>query len=61
MSVKRVVVSADLDTGAIAVDLTGFKGKGCADVARCFEGLGDVKKSVKKPEYKQETVNLIRK
>jgi hypothetical protein len=58
---KEVTVKLDNTTGAFSVDRTGFKGKGCDAVLKVFEGLGDVTSDKKKPEYRQETVNLIHK
>lgn len=39
-------------SGKFSVDLTGFEGKGCADVQAAFDELGTITKEVKKPEYK---------
>lgn len=61
MAQRKVKVVLNTDTCEFSVDLTGFQGKGCADVSRMFENLGQVTKSQKKPEFKQETINLIRK
>lgn len=61
MAARKVKVELNTETCEFSVDLTGFNGKGCADVTRPFEGLGTVTKAIKKPEYKQETCNVIRK
>lgn len=61
MAVRKVTVTLDTETAQFSVDLTGFKGKGCADVVKMFDNLGNVTKAVNKPEYKQETLNHIRK
>lgn len=58
---KLVTILLDEETGQFSVDLTGFHGKGCADVIKMFDGLGEKTKDIKKPEYKQETCNLQRK
>ena len=58
---KLVTVTIDPETGGFTVDLTGFQGKGCADVARAFDALGDKVKDIKKPEFKQETINRVHK
>ena len=48
---KLVTIELDEETGNFSVDLTGFQGKGCADVVKAFETLGTVTTSHKKPEY----------
>lgn len=55
---KLVTVKLNMTDASFSVDRTGFKGKGCDAVLKLFEGLGDVTSDKKKPEYKQETVNL---
>lgn len=58
---KLVTVTIDQETGDFSVDLTGFHGNGCADVAEAFAELGMVTKDVKKPEFKAKQVNTVRK
>ena len=50
MAEKIVTVEID-ENGDTSVDLTGFKGKGCAAVAAAFDGLGKVKHEHKKTEF----------
>ena len=57
---KLVTVTLDENTGSFSVDLTGFHGKGCADVVKAFEELGKTTKSIKKPEYNQTTANTVK-
>lgn len=52
---KMVTVEIDESTAEFSVDLTGFHGKGCAEITKAFESLGRVKKSIKKPEYLEKT------
>jgi hypothetical protein len=61
MATKLITVTIDLETTESTVDLTGFHGKGCAEVMKAFDGLGKVSKDDKKPEFKQETCNIVRK
>lgn len=59
---KLITVDLEQDgTGEFSVDLTGFQGKGCADVQAAFAELGKVTKDIKKPEYKQTTCSTQRK
>lgn len=58
---KLVTIEIDQTTGEFSVDLTGFHGKGCGDIVKMFDGLGTKTKGITKPEYKQETINLVRK
>lgn len=59
---KLVTVDLELNgTGEFSVDLIGFQGKGCADVQAAFAELGKVTKDIKKPEFKQTTLNVCRK
>lgn len=52
---RLVELEIDQATGDFTLDLTGFKGKGCKDVAKAFESLGKVTKDVTKPEAYQVT------
>ena len=46
------LVTVEIDTnGNVYVDLVGFKGKGCKEVANAFNSLGKVNKEETKPEY----------
>lgn len=54
---KTVNIEID-EQGNFSVDLTGFHGRGCSEVAKAFESLGTVTKSAKKPEWNQVTTNL---
>ena len=50
MKVKTVVIEID-EQGNSTIDLDGFHGKGCADVAKYFHGGGVVKTSRTKPDF----------
>ena len=55
MKEKRVVIEID-EKGNSTIDLEGFRGKGCADVATGFQGHDVVKTSRTKADfYIQET------
>ena len=57
MKEKTVVIEID-EQGNSTIDLDGFQGKGCADVAKDFQGHDVVKSSRTKPEfYVQETAS----
>lgn len=58
---KIITVSIDEQTGDFSIDLTGFHGKGCADVMKAFDGLGKTTKTVKKTEYNESTTNTVTK
>lgn len=46
------IVTIDIDeSGNSSIDLEGFQGKGCADVAKAFQGSDKVVRSEKKREY----------
>jgi hypothetical protein len=49
---KTVTVEIDAD-GNFTVDMAGFQGKGCKDVAKAFDAAGKVTKETLKPEYHQ--------
>lgn len=55
MKEKRIVIEID-EQGNCSLDLEGFHGKGCADVAKDFQG-GDIVKNVRNKQefYIQET------
>jgi hypothetical protein len=50
MKEKTVIIEID-EQGNSSIDLEGFHGKGCADVARDFQGGDAVKSLRKKPEF----------
>ena len=54
---KTIKIVLDLETQEASVDLEGFHGIGCGAITKAFEELGEVQKSVKKPEWttKQKT------
>ena len=56
MNEKRIVIEID-EQGNCSIDLEGFHGKGCADVAKDFQG-NDVVKNVRNKQdfYIQGTV-----
>jgi hypothetical protein len=56
MSEKIITVEID-DKGDFSLDLEGFKGKGCKDIAKLFEQMGKVKSEVIKTDYNQEQPN----
>lgn len=57
MKEKKIVIEID-EQGNCSMDLEGFHGKGCSDVAKAFQG-SDVIKSVrnKREFYIQETAS----
>jgi hypothetical protein len=55
MKKKTVIIEID-EQGNSSIDLTGFQGKGCADVAKDFQGQDAVKSLRNKPElYIEQT------
>jgi hypothetical protein len=50
MKEKTVIIEID-EQGNTSVDLEGFRGKGCADVAKAFQGNDQVKSVRHKPEF----------
>ena len=50
MAEKIVTIEID-ESGNSSIDLEGFQGKGCADVAKAFQGGDKVFRSEKKREY----------
>jgi hypothetical protein len=54
MSEKTITIEID-EQGNSSIDLAGFQGKGCADVAKAFQGADTVTKSEKKREFHVET------
>lgn len=58
MAEKIVTIEID-ERGESSIDLEGFQGKGCADVAKTFQGSDTVTRSVKKREYHVEPSRLV--
>jgi hypothetical protein len=57
MNEKTVVIEID-EQGNSTIDLDGFQGKGCADVAKALQGQDVVKTSRTKADfYIQETAD----
>lgn len=54
MAEKVVTIEID-EHGESSIDLEGFQGKGCSDVAGAFQGKDTVTSSVKKREYHVES------
>jgi hypothetical protein len=56
MNEKTIVIEID-EQGDCSIDLQGFHGKGCTEVAKDFQGGDDVKRVRNKPEFyvQQET------
>ena len=50
MQEKLIIIEID-EQGNSTIDLDGFQGKGCADVAKDFHGGDVVKTSRLKPEF----------
>ena len=50
MKEKMVIIEID-EQGNASMDLDGFRGKGCADVAKAFQGSDRVKSVRNKPEF----------
>jgi len=59
---KTVTIEID-EAGESSIDLVGFQGKGCADVAKAFQGSDAVTHSEKKREFDvyEKLTNIIRK
>jgi hypothetical protein len=49
---KLIKVTID-EKGDASIDLTGFHGKGCAEVSKVFEKLGAVQESRNKTEFNE--------
>ena len=47
---KTVIIEID-EQGNSSIDLEGFHGKGCSDVAKDFQGQDALKSLRKKPEF----------
>jgi hypothetical protein len=55
MSEKTITIEID-EQGNSSLDLQGFQGKGCGDVAKALQGTDRVTKSEKKREFHVESV-----
>ncbi len=58
MAEKIVTIEID-ERGVSSLDLEGFQGKGCAEVAKAFQGNDTVTRSVKKREYHVEPPRVV--
>lgn len=54
MKQKTIAVEID-EKGNSSLDLAGFEGKGCGDVAKAFQGSDIVTRSEKKREFHTAT------
>ena len=59
MAEKIVTIAID-ESGNSSIDLEGCQGKGCADVAKAFQGGDSVIRSKKKREYHALVAPLVR-
>lgn len=60
MGEKIVTIEID-EKGESSIDLEGFHGKGCGDVAAAFQGLDSVTRSVTKREFRVEVARPVTK
>ena len=56
MADKIITVEID-DKGDFSLDLEGFKGKGCKELAKAFEAMGKVKSETIKSDFHKEQPN----
>jgi hypothetical protein len=54
---KTVTIEID-EAGESSIDLVGFQGKGCADVAKAFQGSDAVTRTEKKRDFKVEAPQI---
>jgi hypothetical protein len=54
MPERIIEMEIDNATGDFELKLSGFKGKGCKDVAKAFEKLGTVKAEETTTEYHEQ-------
>jgi hypothetical protein len=54
MAEKLITLEIEDATGKFELKTTGFKGKGCKDVAKHFEKLGTVESETHTPEYYEQ-------
>jgi hypothetical protein len=47
-----------MEAGKSSIDLAGFQGKGCAEVAKAFQGNDAVTRSEKKREFQVEAAQI---
>ena len=59
MAEKIVTIEID-ESGNSSIDLEGFQGKGCADIAKAFQGGDKVVLSEKKREYHAPKARQVR-
>jgi hypothetical protein len=59
MAEKLVTIEID-ESGNSSIDLEGFQGKGCADVAKDFQGGDKLVRSEKKREYHAPVARQVR-
>lgn len=52
---KRIVTIEIDEQGKSTVDLSGFEGRGCADVAKAFQGVDEVVEERAKREFYSQT------
>ena len=57
MTNRTVTIEID-EAGESSIDLVGFQGKGCADVAKAFQGNDAVTRSEKKREFQVEALQI---
>jgi len=57
MAEKTITIEID-EQGNSSLDLSGFQGKGCGEVAKALQGSDTVAKSQKKPEFYVEVAAL---
>ncbi len=58
MGEKIITIEID-DKGNSSLDLNGFQGKGCGDVAKLFQGGDRVVRFEKKREYSTEIAPVL--
>ncbi len=54
---KTVTIEID-EAGESSIDLVGFQGKGCADVAKAFQGSDAVTRTEKKRDFQVEAPQI---
>ena len=54
MKEKTIIIEID-EQGNSSIDLEGFNGKGCSDVAQHFQGSDVLKNARNKPEFYVQT------
>jgi len=57
MAEKTITIEID-EQGNSSLDLSGFQGKGCGEVAKALQGADTVDKSQKKPEFHVQVAAL---